>query len=82
MAGINDSTEIATELAKHLKGNGSHVNLIPINPTAGDFKRPSEKSVLAFERILSRAGVNCTIRIEKGTEISAACGQLRTDLIG
>jgi 23S rRNA (adenine2503-C2)-methyltransferase len=82
MAGVNDSPKIATELAMLLKGNGSHVNLIPINPTAGDFKRPSEKNVLEFERILSDAGINCTIRIEKGTEISAACGQLRTDLIG
>ncbi|MFB5620021.1 MAG: 23S rRNA (adenine(2503)-C(2))-methyltransferase RlmN, partial [Nitrosopumilus sp.] len=79
---INDSPEIATELARLLKGNGSHVNLIPINPTAGDFKRPSEKSILEFERILSDAGINCTVRIEKGTEISAACGQLRTDLVG
>ena len=82
MSGINDSPEIAKELAMLLKGNGSHVNLIPINPTAGDFKRPTEKSILEFERILSNAGVNCTIRIEKGTEISAACGQLRTDIIG
>jgi 23S rRNA (adenine2503-C2)-methyltransferase len=82
MAGINDSSEIATELAKLLKGNGSHVNLIPINPTAGDFKRPTQDDVNEFERILSNAGVNCTVRVEKGTEISAACGQLRTDIIG
>ncbi|NQV39531.1 MAG: 23S rRNA (adenine(2503)-C(2))-methyltransferase RlmN, partial [Nitrosopumilus sp.] len=82
MAGVNDSPEIATELARLLKGNGSHVNLIPINPTAGDFQRPSEKNIREFERILSEAGVNCTVRIEKGTEISAACGQLRTDLAG
>jgi 23S rRNA (adenine2503-C2)-methyltransferase len=81
MAGINDSPEIASELARLLKGNGSHVNLIPINPTAGDFKRPSENNVLMFEQILSNAGINCTVRIEKGTEISAACGQLRTDFI-
>ncbi len=81
MEGINDSPEIATDLAKLLKGNGSHVNLIPINPTAGDFKRPSQERVLEFERILSDAGVNCTVRVEKGTEISAACGQLRTDLV-
>ncbi len=80
MAGINDSPEIATELAKLLRGNGSHVNLIPINPTAGDFERPHENNVLEFKQILSDAGVNCTIRVEKGTEISAACGQLRTDL--
>ena len=72
--------EIAIELANLLEGNGSHVNLIPINPTAGDFKRPPENNVEEFEQILSKAGVNCTIRIEKGTEISAACGQLRTDL--
>ena len=82
MDGINDSPEIANNLAKLLQGNGSHVNLIPINPTAGDFKRPSNNRVHEFERILSSAGVNCTIRIEKGTEISAACGQLRTDIIG
>jgi 23S rRNA (adenine2503-C2)-methyltransferase len=82
MDGINDSAEIANNLAKLLRGNGSHVNLIPINPTAGDFKRPSNNRVHEFERILSTAGVNCTIRIEKGTEISAACGQLRTDILG
>lgn len=81
MAGINDSPEIAAELASLLQGNGSHVNLIPINPTAGDFKRPTEDRVLEFEQILSDAGVTCTVRVEKGTEISAACGQLRTDLI-
>jgi 23S rRNA (adenine2503-C2)-methyltransferase len=82
MDGINDSPQIANDLAELLRGNGSHVNLIPINPTAGDFKRPSNNRVHEFERILSAAGVNCTIRIEKGTEISAACGQLRTDILG
>ena len=82
MDGINDSPDIANNLAKLLQGNGSHVNLIPINPTAGDLKRPSNNRVHDFERILSKAGINCTIRIEKGTEISAACGQLRTDMIG
>jgi len=82
MAGINDSPEIAEELARLLKGNGSHVNLIPINPTAGNFKRPTQNNILEFERILSQAGVNCTVRVEKGTEISAACGQLRTDIVG
>jgi len=82
MKGINDSPKIAKELALILKGNGSHVNLIPINPTAGDFKRPTQDSVLEFERILYNAGVNCTVRVEKGTEISAACGQLRTDIVG
>ncbi len=81
MAGINDSPKIATELAMILKGNGSHVNLIPINPTASDFKRPTRDNVNEFERILSNAGVNCTVRVEKGIEIFAACGQLRTDIV-
>ena len=80
--GVNDSPEIAKELALLLDGNGSHVNLIPINPTAGNFQRPSRRNVLEFERILYNAGVNCTIRVEKGSEISAACGQLRTDIVG
>ena len=74
ISGVNDSPTIASELAGLLRGNGSHVNLIPINPTAGDFKRPLKKNVLEFERILSDAGVNCTVRVEKGSEISAACG--------
>ena len=80
--GVNDSPEIAKELALLLEGNGSHVNLIPINPTAGNFQRPSRQNVLEFERILCNAGVNCTVRVEKGSEISAACGQLRTDIVG
>ena len=79
--GVNDSIEIAEELALLLKNNGSHVNLIPINPTAGDFERPSRKRVMEFERILYNSGINCTVRVEKGTEISAACGQLRTDVL-
>ena len=81
MEGINDSPEIATKLAILLKGNGSHVNLIPINPTAGNFARPTQDNIIEFERILYNAGINCTVRIEKGTEISAACGQLRTDIM-
>ncbi len=80
--GINDSVEIAKELALLLKNNGSHINLIPLNPTAGDFERPARKNVIEFERILYNSGVNCTVRVEKGTEISAACGQLRTDVLG
>ncbi len=79
--GINASPKIATELANLLDGNGSHVNLIPINPTAGDFKRPARRNVFVFEQILANAGVNCTVRVEKGSEISAACGQLRTDIV-
>ena len=51
MDGVNDSPQIANDLAELLRGNGSHVNLIPINPTAGDFRRPSNNRVHEFERI-------------------------------
>jgi len=78
---VNDMPEIAKELARLLRNNGSHVNLIPVNPTAGDFRRPSRGRVLEFENILLESGVNCTVRVEKGSEISAACGQLRTDIL-
>ena len=76
---VNDSPELARELVTLLGGSGVHVNLIPVNPTAGGHLRPGRTRVLTFERILRDAGVNCTVRVEKGTEISAACGQLRTD---
>ena len=77
--GVNDSPEVARQLGALLRGGGSHVNLIPVNPTAGGFGKPSRNRVMEFERILRAAGVNCTVRVEKGSEISAACGQLRTD---
>ncbi len=77
--GVNDSPEISRQLGALLRGGGSHVNLIPVNPTAGGFGKPSRNRVMEFERILRQAGVNCTVRVEKGSEISAACGQLRTD---
>jgi 23S rRNA (adenine2503-C2)-methyltransferase len=79
--GINDSNQVASELVNLLHGNGAHVNLIPMNPTTGGFSRPARKRVLAFQQILRDGGINCTIRVEKGVEISAACGQLRTDVI-
>jgi 23S rRNA (adenine2503-C2)-methyltransferase len=79
--GINDSNQVASELVMLLKGNGAHVNLIPMNPTAGGYSRPARKRVLAFQQVLRDGGVNCTVRVEKGVEIAAACGQLRTDMI-
>jgi 23S rRNA (adenine2503-C2)-methyltransferase len=77
--GINDSAETALGLARLVRGKGMHVNVIPVNPTAGRFQRPSRQRVAEFERILREASVNVTVRVEKGSEISAACGQLRTD---
>ncbi|MCC6381487.1 MAG: 23S rRNA (adenine(2503)-C(2))-methyltransferase RlmN [Dehalococcoidia bacterium] len=79
IAGVNDGENQARALAALLRGQGAHVNLIPVNPTAGGYRRPPRARVLAFERVLRQGGVNVTVRVEKGTEIAAACGQLRTD---
>ena len=77
MDDINDSGEQARALAVVLEGMLCHVNLIPVNPTAdGRIGRPARGRTLAFQRELSMRGVACTVRIEKGVEISAACGQL------
>lgn len=80
VGGVNDAPRHAQELGKLLRGSGMHVNLIPLNPTAGPFVAPSRRGVREFRRILTEAGVNATVRIEKGSEIAAACGQLRTDV--
>ena len=78
---VNDEPEQARALARRIRGIQAHVNLIPYNPTAGpDLRRPSVSRVRAFQRELQAAGVNATVRIERGVEIAAACGQLRTDV--
>jgi 23S rRNA (adenine2503-C2)-methyltransferase len=78
MDGVNDSPTQAEALAALLEGMLCHVNLIPVNPTADDaIRRPARARTLAFQRALAAHGVPCTIRVEKGVEISAACGQLR-----
>lgn len=78
MAGINDSVEQARALATRLADLHPHVNLIPVNPTDNpEIRRPSRSRVLAFERALREAGIACTVRVEKGIEIAAGCGQLR-----
>jgi 23S rRNA (adenine2503-C2)-methyltransferase len=77
MDGVNDSPEQARTLAAALDGMLCHVNLIPVNPTHDDgIRRPARGRTLAFQRELSARGVACTVRVEKGVEISAACGQL------
>jgi 23S rRNA (adenine2503-C2)-methyltransferase len=83
MAGINDSVEQARALAALLDGMLCHVNLIPVNPTAdGSIHRPARTASLAFQRELVARGVACTVRVEKGVEISAACGQLSGEFAG
>lgn len=73
---VNDSIACAIELAKLLKNLLCYVNLIPYNPVSeNDFQR--SQNVINFANKLSSLGINVTIRQEKGTNIDAACGQLR-----
>ncbi len=78
IAGVNDSPQQARKLLALLKGQGCHVNLIPVNPVAGTgFTRGSRKQAEEFRDILTAGGLSATIRRELGGEIDAACGQLR-----
>ncbi len=76
--GVNDSLEQATILARHARRLQAKVNLIPYNTVEGlDWKRPAVSHCRAFQDILKNAGVSATLRLEKGHDIDAACGQLR-----
>lgn len=78
MEGVNDAPHQGAALARLLAGLNCHVNLIPVNPTADrSIRRPARARTLAFQRELVSRGIACTVRVEKGVEISAACGQLR-----
>jgi 23S rRNA (adenine2503-C2)-methyltransferase len=78
MAGINDSDELADHLADLLKHRLCHVNLIPLNPTEDPtLHAPSMQRALSFEGRLRGAGIPATIRVNRGRDIMAACGQLR-----
>lgn len=75
---VNDTREHAERLASLLRGMLCHVNLIPANPTPGGrYGRPSPARVDAFRDILRVRGVAATLRMEKGVDIDAGCGQLR-----
>jgi 23S rRNA (adenine2503-C2)-methyltransferase len=78
MSDINDSELMADELARLLRGRLCHVNLIPLNPTEDtSLHASSTQRALAFEARLRQAGVAATIRVNRGRDILAACGQLR-----
>ena len=75
---INDSIDCAKELSKLLKGINCYVNLIPYNETENiEFKRTKKVQILAFYDILKKNGICVTIRKEFGSNVDAACGQLR-----
>jgi 23S rRNA (adenine2503-C2)-methyltransferase len=80
--GVNDSLECADELADLLKGIFCYVNLIPLNPVKEKpFERCSNNQTHLFSERLNSRGINCTIRKEFGTDIDAACGQLRVKYV-
>lgn len=82
IAGENDTIEQARKLGQLLKGLLVHVNLIPLNPTEGYGGRPSSRqAVNAFQEELQRHGVSSTVRVRRGIDIQAGCGQLRDRLI-
>lgn len=80
---VNDGVEQALELAELLKNikKLSYVNLIPYNPVSehDQYSRSPKERVMAFYDILKKKGVNCVVRQEHGTDIDAACGQLRSN---
>ena len=78
VGGVNDSQEDADLLARLLKGQNCHINLIPVNPIKErEFVQPESGVVLEFKNKLEKYGRNVTIRIEMGRDIDGACGQLR-----
>ena len=78
MQGINDKEIHAEQLIALLKNKLVHVNLIPANPVPElDIKRPSQNVAKYFKNRLENSNISATIRVEKGTNIKAACGQLR-----
>lgn len=75
---INDSVANAEELAQKLKGLLCYVNLIPYNPVfENSYSRSSNERIKAFYTTLKKLKIQCTVRLERGSKIDAACGQLR-----
>jgi 23S rRNA (adenine2503-C2)-methyltransferase len=78
LGGLNDGADHARELARLLVGRKAHVNLIPWNDVEGlPYRRPAEEDLTRFIDTLRRSGISVKVRKRKGSEIDAACGQLR-----
>jgi len=78
LRGINDGAQQARALGQLLRGRRAHVNLIPFNEVPGlPYRRPTDAALAEFQRLLRAHGVSVTVRKRKGSEIQAACGQLR-----
>jgi 23S rRNA (adenine2503-C2)-methyltransferase len=75
---LNDTVECAKQLASYLKDIKCNINLIPYNPTEkNDYQRPSNNSIMKFKYLMEHSGKKVTVRLERGADIDAACGQLR-----
>jgi 23S rRNA (adenine2503-C2)-methyltransferase len=75
IGGVNDRDRDAEELAAFARPLGAHVNLIPLNETEG-YRAPGRPRAAGFRARLTALGVNATVRVTRGAEIDAACGQL------
>lgn len=75
--GLNDTDEDARRVVKLLEGTNSRLNLIPHNPFPGsELRPPPTERLAAFQNLIAASGIRCLVRMPRGTEISAACGQL------
>ncbi len=81
LAGLNDSREHALRLAAAIGGRDFYVNLIPYNSTDNGFKQSSPEAISEFCAVLKKNGIVATKRREFGSELNAACGQLRADYV-
>ena len=82
IAGKNDTVEVAEQLGKLLAGLQCHVNLIPLNPTPGYGEQPStDADARRFVEILAMHGVPATVRVRRGIDIDAGCGQLKSAVL-
>jgi 23S rRNA (adenine2503-C2)-methyltransferase len=82
IAGLNDGDAQARELAALLRGRLANVNLIPVNPVAErGLERPDQARINRFQEVLRAGGANATVRREMGSDIKAACGQLRQKVL-
>jgi 23S rRNA (adenine2503-C2)-methyltransferase len=83
LAEVNDCRDHAIELADHLRGFQSHVNLIPYNPiNEADYQRPDQRRITQFVKALSDRNIAVSVRRTRGLEADAACGQLRASFAG
>jgi 23S rRNA (adenine2503-C2)-methyltransferase len=78
--GVNDGVGHAQQIVRLLQGLDCHVNLIALNPSPGVTYRPSPRNrVRAFQRVLVDRGLAVTVRLRRGIDIQAGCGQLRRE---